>query len=396
MKRVALMSKRANGEGSIAFYSSRNCYRGQLTIGVDESGKPKRKSFYGKTKKEVKEKMETYKLLNPINKAAINEYTVATWFNYWLWNIKKRDIKPKTFERYECIYRNYIKGSEIANIPLYKFKLNNLQAYYNRLSDNGKSPSIIKTINEKLKSSMIDAEKNGYIEKNYCQLVNLPKEKRKEKKIEVFSVDQQNDFLEIIKGHEFEILFLLAIGTGLRRGELLALRWSDIDFENKTINVDSNIQQAYIFEDEETKRLEKIEQEPKTINSFRTVPIPSKVLDKLQEHKQKQEQYKLAFQERYIDNDFVICDKYGKALDVKRPTRMFYSIQKKMGIPEDEKIKFHGLRKTYATRLFEKEVPPKTVQMLLGHSEISITLDIYTQVMENKKVEAIEKIDDIF
>lgn len=390
------MSKRANGEGSIAFYSSRNCYRGQLTIGVDESGKPKRKSFYGKTKKEVKEKMETYKLLNPINKAAINEYTVATWFNYWLWNIKKRDIKPKTFERYECIYRNYIKGSEIANIPLYKFKLNNLQAYYNRLSDNGKSPSIIKTINEKLKSSMIDAEKNGYIEKNYCQLVNLPKEKMKEKKIEVFSVDQQNDFLEIIKGHEFEILFLLAIGTGLRRGELLALRWSDIDFENKTINVDSNIQQAYIFEDEETKRLEKIEQEPKTVNSFRTVPIPSKVLDKLQEHKQKQEQYKLAFQERYIDNDFVICDKYGKALDVKRPTRMFYSIQKKMGIPEDEKIKFHGLRKTYATRLFEKEVPPKTVQMLLGHSEISITLDIYTQVMENKKVEAIEKIDDIF
>ena len=390
------MSKRANGEGSIAFYSSRNCYRGQLTIGVDENGKPKRKSFYGKTKKEVKEKMETYKLLNPINKAAINEYTVATWFNYWLWNIKKRDIKPKTFERYECIYRNYIKGSEIANIPLYKFKLNNLQAYYNRLSDNGKSPSIIKTINEKLKSSMIDAEKNGYIEKNYCQLVNLPKEKMKEKKIEVFSVDQQNDFLEIIKGHEFEILFLLALGTGLRRGELLALRWSDIDFENKTINVDSNIQQAYIFEDEETKRLEKIEQEPKTINSFRTVPIPSKVLDKLQEHKQKQEQYKLTFQERYIDNDFVICDKYGKALDVKRPTRMFYSIQKKMGIPEDEKIKFHGLRKTYATRLFEKEVPPKTVQMLLGHSEISITLDIYTQVMENKKVEAIEKIDDIF
>lgn len=390
------MSKRANGEGSIAFYSSRNCYRGQLTIGVDENGKPKRKSFYGKTKKEVKEKMETYKLLNPINKAAINEYTVATWFNYWLWNIKKRDIKPKTFERYECIYRNYIKGSEIANIPLYKFKLNNLQAYYNRLSDNGKSPSIIKTINEKLKSSMIDAEKNGYIEKNYCQLVNLPKEKIKEKKIEVFSVDQQNDFLEIIKGHEFEILFLLALGTGLRRGELLALRWSDIDFENKTINVDSNIQQAYIFEDEETKRLEKIEQEPKTINSFRTLPIPSKVLDKLQEHKQKQEQYKLAFQERYIDNDFVICDKYGKALDVKRPTRMFYSIQKKMSIPEDEQIKFHGLRKTYATRLFEKEVPPKTVQMLLGHSEISITLDIYTQVMENKKVEAIEKIDDIF
>ena len=111
------MSKRANGEGSIAFYSSRNCYRGQLTIGIDENGKAKRKSFYGKTKKEVKEKMDNYKLLNPIGAAAINEYTVGTWFNYWVWNIKKRDIKPKTFERYESIYRNYIEGSEIANIP---------------------------------------------------------------------------------------------------------------------------------------------------------------------------------------------------------------------------------------------------------------------------------------
>ena len=390
------MSRRANGEGCIYYYAPRDCFRAQITIGKYDNGKKKVKAFYGKTKKEVKEKMETYKLLNPIGQAAINEYTVATWFNYWLWNIKKRDIKPKTFERYECIYRNYIKGSEIANIPLYKFKLNNLQAYYNRLSDNGKSPSIIKTINEKLKSSMIDAEKNGYIEKNYCQLVNLPKEKIKEKKIEVFTIEQQEKFLDIIKDHEFEILFLLALGTGLRRGELLALKWSDIDFKNKTLNVDSNLQQTYIFEDEETKRLEKIEQEPKTVNSFRTVPIPSKVLDKLQEHKQKQEQYKLAFQERYIDNDFVICDKYGKTLDVKRPTRMFYSIQKKMGIPEDEQIKFHGLRKTYATRLFEKEVPPKTVQMLLGHSDISITLNIYTQVMENKKIEAIEKIDDIF
>ena len=70
-------------------------------------------------------------------------------------------------------------------------------------------------------------------------------------------MDQQNDFLEIIKGHEFEILFLLALGTGLRRGELLALRWSDIDFENKTINVDSNIQQAYILKMKKQKGLRK-------------------------------------------------------------------------------------------------------------------------------------------
>ena len=151
------MSKRANGEGSITFYSSRNCYRGQLTIGIDEKGKAKRKSFYGKTKKEVKEKMDNYKLLNPIGAAAINEYTVATWFNYWLWNIKKRDIKPTTFARYESVYRTHIEGSEIANIPLYKLKLNNIQAYYNKLLDNGTPIATIKQINSKLKTCLDSA-----------------------------------------------------------------------------------------------------------------------------------------------------------------------------------------------------------------------------------------------
>lgn len=89
------MSRRANGEGCIYYYAPRDCFRAQITIGKYDNGKKKVKAFYGKTKKEVKEKMETYKLLNPINKAAINEYTVATWFNYWLWNIKKEILSRK-------------------------------------------------------------------------------------------------------------------------------------------------------------------------------------------------------------------------------------------------------------------------------------------------------------
>ena len=388
------MSKRANGEGSITFYSSRNCYRGQLTIGIDEKGKAKRKSFYGKTKKEVKEKMDNYKILNPIGAAAINEYTVATWFNYWIWNIKKRDIKPTTFARYESVYRTHIEGSEIANIPLYKLKLNNIQAYYNKLLDNGTPIATIKQINSKLKTCLDSAEKNNYIEKNYCKLVEIPTD-TKDKKIEVFSVDQQKQFAETVKGHKLELLFLTALCTGLRIGEISGLKWSDIDFDNHTLTVNRTVERVALFDKDGKRHYETIEQTPKTSNGFRTVPISPIIFDRLLEHKKQQDTIKREIP-NFNEYDLIFCDKKGYYINPNSITGAFHRIQNKMNIPKDEHIKFHGLRKTFATRLFEKGVPPKTVQTLLGHSDIEITLNIYTQVMENKKVEAINELESIF
>lgn len=388
------MSKRANGEGSITFYSSRNCYRGQLTIGIDEKGKAKRKSFYGKTKKEVKEKMDNYKLLNPIGAAAINEYTVATWFNYWIWNIKKRDIKPTTFARYESVYRTHIEGSEIANIPLYKLKLNNIQAYYNKLLDNGTPIATIKQINSKLKTCLDSAEKNNYIEKNYCKLVEIPTD-TKDKKIEVFSMDQQKQFAEAVKGHKLELLFLTALCTGLRIGEISGLKWSDIDFDNHTLTVNRTVERVALFDKDGKRHYETIEQTPKTSNGFRTVPIVSYIFNSLLEHKVQQDAIKREIP-NFNEYDLVFCDKKGYYINPNSIGGAFHRIQNKMNIPKDEHIKFHGLRKTFATRLFEKGVPPKTVQTLLGHSDIEITLNIYTQVMENKKVEAINELESIF
>ena len=388
------MSKRANGEGSITFYSSRNCYRGQLTIGIDEKGKAKRKSFYEKTKKEVKEKMDNYKLLNPIGAAAINEYTVATWFNYWIWNIKKRDIKPTTFARYESVYRTHIEGSEIANIPLYKLKLNNIQAYYNKLLDSGTPIATIKQINSKLKTCLDSAEKNNYIEKNYCKLVEIPTD-TKDKKIEVFSMDQQKQFAEAVKGHKLELLFLTALCTGLRIGEISGLKWSDIDFDKHRLTVNRTVTRVALFDKDGKRHYETIEQTPKTSNGFRTVPISPIIFDRLLEHKKQQDTIKREIP-NFNEYDLIFCDKKGYYINPNSITGAFHRIQNKMNIPKDEHIKFHGLRKTFATRLFEKGVPPKTVQTLLGHSDIEITLNIYTQVMDNKKVEAINELENIF
>lgn len=388
------MSKRANGEGSITFYSSRNCYRGQLTIGIDEKGKAKRKSFYGKTKKEVKEKMDNYKLLNPIGAAAINEYTVATWFNYWMWNIKKRDIKPTTFARYESVYRTHIEGSEIANIPLYKLKLNNLQAYYNKLLDNGTTIETVKQINTKLKTCLDSAEKNNYVEKNYCKLVELPTN-AKEQKIEIFSMDQEKQFIETIKGHKLELLFLTALYTGLRIGEISGLKWSDIDFDKHRLTVNRTVTRVALFDKDGKRHYEMIEQTPKTSNGFRTVPISPIIFDRLLEHKKQQDTIKREIPS-FNEYDLIFCDKKGYYINPNSIMGTLDRMQRDMDIPKENRISFHGLRKTFATRLFERNISPKTVQSLLGHSDISITLNIYTQVMDNIKVEAINELENLF
>lgn len=388
------MSKRANGEGSIAFYSSRNCYRGQLTIGTDENGKVKRKSFYGKTKKEVKEKMDNYKLLNPIGAAAINEYTIATWFKYWLWNIKKRDIKPTTFARYESVYRTHIEGSEIANIPLYKLKLNNLQSYYNKLLDNGTTIETVKQINTKLKTCLDSAEKNNYVEKNYCKLVELPTN-AKEQKIEIFSMDQEKQFIETIKGHKLELLFLTALYTGLRIGEISGLKWSDIDFDKHRLTVNRTVTRVALFDKDGKRHYEMIEQTPKTSNGFRTVPISPIIFDRLLEHKKQQDTIKREIPS-FNEYDLIFCDKKGYYINPNSIMGTLDRMQRDMDIPKENRISFHGLRKTFATRLFERNISPKTVQSLLGHSDISITLNIYTQVMDNIKVEAINELENLF
>lgn len=385
------MSRRNNGEGSISKY--KNGWRAKIMIGTKDDGRPLIKEFYGKTKKETLSKLEGFKIQAALGTLSSDDkITVQEWFFTWLFDYRKKDLKPKSFERYEGLYRNYIKDTNIGKIKLKELKATHLQRYYNGLLDKGISIPTVSQINTKLKTCLSEAEKQEYIRRNYCSMITLPKQK-KEKKIEVLTLEQQQVFINAIKGHQLEVLFLVALSTGLRIGELLGLKWADINFIDSYLSVNRTLQRSYFIDKDGTRKLKTIEQSPKTSNSVRTVPIPTPILSKLKELKRFKNQNKLKSGSLYVDNDYVFCNELGAPIDDKRPGRNLSSILKKLDI---EPIKFHGLRKTYATRLFENDVPPKTVQELLGHSSIDITLDIYTQVMEHKKVEAVEKLDTIF
>lgn len=387
-----MASKRANGEGTIV-KNMRNGvqkgWRASITIGIGDNGKIKRKEFTGKTQQEVKKKLEEYKkemLLGTIS--SDDKITVSEWYHTWLFDYRIKDLKPKSFEKYEGIYRNYIKDSELGKIKLKDLRATHIQRYYNKLQDT-KPISTIKGINTRLKPCLGEAEKQGYIQKNYCKMITLPKDNNK-KTIQVLTQQQQKLFIEAIKGHKLEMLFLIALGTGLRLGELLGLKWSDIDFNTGILTVNRTLSRV---KNQTTGKYEIIEQTPKTKNSNRTIPIPNDILNKLKEHKKNQSKQRLFVGEGYINNNYVFTDDIGNPIDDKRPGRNLKSTLAKLSI---EPIKFHALRHTYATRLFEANVPPKTVQVLMGHYDISITMDIYTHVMEDAKLEAIEKLNNIF
>ncbi|HHY0013828.1 TPA: site-specific integrase [Clostridioides difficile] len=223
-------------------------------------------------------------------------------------------------------------------------------------------------------------------------MVTLPSD-NKIKEVQILSITDQKKFIDSIDGDKFEILFLLALSTGLRLGELLGLKWSDISFDDESLTVNRILQRVTEINKDGTREKKVIEQYPKTKNSIRTVPIPRNILVKLKKHKIQQTEQRLLLGDAYINNNYVICNDTGLALNNNRPGKILDSLLKKLNIP---KIKFHALRHTYATRLFEAGVPPKTVQTLMGHYDISITMDIYTHVMHNTKQDAVDKINDIF
>lgn len=370
------MAKKINSK-----INGKEYYRIRKTVGHKADGSPIVKSFYGSGIKEAEEKAQEY--MNKLKTGLITDFDKITLNDLmfkWIYDIKKNDnIKPSTFESYEGTYRNYVKESEIANLRLFNIKSINLQEYYNKLSKNGFSSSQIKKTNKLLFQFFKYAISEGYISKNPSENVVIPKlecENKPKEQLEYYSENEIKLIKEKIKGNELELLVLFAIGTGLRQGELLALRYSDIDFENSRLKVNRTVKTNYIFDEKNNKHKQQNFLEPKTSNSKRIVDIPSSLLRLLPKNE---------------SNDLIFTDN-GNVWEARKLYRHWNTFLKENKLPIK---KFHSLRHTYATLLLSKGVELITVSKLLGHSSIKIT-EIYSHVIPQLKTEAVNKLNDIF
>lgn len=355
-------------------------YRIVRVVGHNSDGTPIRKQFYGKGKQDAIEKANNFinKFKNGLS-LDFQEVTINDLIHKWLFQIKLNEVKPSSFQSYEGTYRNYIKESELAQLKVYNVKSIQIQEYYNRLGKT-KSYSQIKKLNKLLKSFFKYAENEGYVFKNPCNNISIPNknELKKETTIEYFNEDEIKLLRKAVEGNKFEPLILTALGTGLRQGELLALKWENVDLEKKYINVKETLKKVYVFDISGNKELKTLIQKPKTDNSIRTVDLPDNIVKILKKLPQ--------------DSEYVFSDENGMPYSAKTIFGNWKKILSSSDLPYK---KFHSLRHTYATMLLTKGVDLKTVQDLMGHSDITIT-QIYLHVLPKTKTDAVNRINYLF
>ena len=365
--------------------NGKDYYRVTRTVGKKADGTAIRKTFYGTGINEANEKADEY--INNINNGLVNNYeniTLNELMHIWIFDFlhNSSKIKPSTFQRYEGLYRNYIKNSNIAGLKINNIKTLQIQQYYNELSKTH-SYSQIKYLNSFLKTFFYWCIDSGYLLKNPCLKVEIKGNKNEimalpRQDVEILEEDEIKTIKNYIKNTNMELLLLLDLATGLRQGELLALDWSCIDLNNKYLEVRRSVKEVYIYENENAKHIETVFQIPKTPNSFRTVAIPDVIIESLKKCDKKE--------------GLVFCDNQGKPLRAKNVSYQWKKILKECNIPHK---KFHSIRHTYASMLLKNGVDIETVAELMGHTAISIT-QIYLHSSKKQKEDSVNKLNYLF
>ncbi|MED3501149.1 site-specific integrase [Brevibacillus agri] len=339
-----------------------------VSAGKDEFGKRrqiKRRGF--RTEKEAMREMR--KILQQVDentyikntKLGYSEFLVGEWLDS-----KALKLKPVTLATYRHNVQKHI-AAYFHKVELGKITPQMIEKFYAYLAkEKGLSETTILDIHKIVKNSLKMAVKRKYISYSPAADVESPKVPRKE--MLVWNLEETTRFLKVAEGSNLFVAYLLALTTGMRQGEILGLRWKDIDLENGTLQVRQTLSH-------DGKNFSK---ETKTKSSTRTITLAEKTIAELKAHKKKVAKEKLAAGSSYQDYDLVVCTKTGTPINPRNLLRDFYKLMKKAKVP---KIKFHGLRHTVATLLLTQGVNPKVVKEILGHSDIRVTLDTYTHVL---------------
>lgn len=244
------MSKRSNGEGSIRKRAN-NRWEARYTVGHDpDTEKQIRKSVYGKTKEEVVQKLRKIQYqIDSGNYIEPSKITVSDWLNTWLNTYKKGQIRVSTYNVYQDNIRLHI-NPHIGHFQLTKIRPEHVQKMINDISDNLASASVNK-IKNILNNAFKQAVKNGVVHKNVIEAVVVPK--LEQRTINFLNNEEQDIFIKALEGDRLRPLFLLALGTGMRIGELLALKWENVNFDEQTIRIEYSL--SYV-KNPETNHLE--------------------------------------------------------------------------------------------------------------------------------------------
>ncbi|HJT55260.1 MAG TPA: site-specific integrase [Ktedonobacteraceae bacterium] len=371
--------RRGNGEGTI-YERANGTYAATFTLAGG-----KRRTLYAKTYKEAQEKLKRalYEQQQGTLVTAAQQ-TVAQYLTDWLEHSQKQSVRPRTYERYEEIARLHIIPA-LGRHKLHQLSAQHVQAFYTQKLEAGLSALTVISFHNLLHKALDTAVRWGLVARNVCDAVSPPRRRRFE--VKPLTLEQVQRLLAAVEDHRLAALFKLALATGMRRGELLGLKWQDIDLAKGTLQVRRVLSRI-------PSRLPGkgyAEAEPKTQRSRRTIVIAPFALSALKEHRARQLGEKERAGAAWQEHDFVFCTPLGTHLN---PTRdmldLLKAFLKRAGLPD---IRFHDLRHSSATLLLSLGVHPKVVQEILGHSQISMTLDIYSHVLPGMHQDAMARLN---
>jgi integrase len=362
--------RRGNNEGSIHQRDEDGLWVARITL---PDGK--RKALYAQTRAEVVKRMTD--ALHDLGRGIPlldDRQTVRDYLTVW-YDGMKAQIRPSTYRRYGDFVKHIMPV--LGRYSLAKLTPQQLQVFYNKKLAEGLSPTTVHAIHAMLHKALEDALQMGLVNRNVSEMLKPPR--RGNREMMTLSILEMQRFLEVVRDDRFYALYVLALSTGMREGELLGLRWQDVDLARRTVQIRVNVA--------EIARKRFALADTKTAYSRRTVALTQAAVDALAEHWQKQQ-----LQPTAINIGLVFPSETGGIMIPHNITkRSFKRYLVKAGLSRE--VRFHDLRHTAATLLLASGVNAKVVSEMLGHSNVAITLRIYAHVLPHMQQSAVQAMD---
>ncbi|MCP3029019.1 site-specific integrase [Halobacillus sp. A5] len=352
-----------------------------VTLGKKENGKQHQKKKRGfKTKREASKAMN--EVLSQYNKGLYVEPSSILYKDFldqWL-DDKKRQVQETTYDSYVILVDAHI-APRLGNIKLSHLKPIHIQNFYNHLSsEKGLAGASIQKIHTLIKDSLKKAVRWELLFKNPMDAIDRPKIIKPD--VEVWTTEEANTFMAKAENDPLFMAFYLAYTTGMRQGEILGLRWKDIDFDKKLLMIRQTL----------VPGAKKLKSGAKSRAGTRTISLPDKAVIKLQKYKKRMDIEKQLAADIFQDNDLVVCTGLGTPINSSNLRRTFHRLIEEAQV---KPIRFHDLRHTHATVLLLQNVNPKIVSERLGHADVRLTLDTYSHLLPNMQLEAASKLNEV-
>jgi integrase len=360
--------RRGPGEGSVYFDDRSQLWVGVVNLAPDELGKRRRKYVRAKRKQDVLSKLDTIKADLAVGLPLGDQRrSTAEYLRWWCAIVVPGSVKDSTARGYEWIIERYVIPA-VGSKPLAQLHPEHVQTMLRGMEARGLSPRTRRQTRAILRRALATAERYGYVARNVAALTEPPKIGAT-KLDDALTASEARAVLDAVRGDRFAALAEIILSLGLRKGEVLALRWHDIDAEHHTITIGGTLKRRpgggwYI-------------DTPKSANSTRTLPLIDSVSEALTERRRVQATERLAAGSAWHDHGFVFTTRRGLPLDERNALRWWHQLTERAGIG---RRRFHATRHTAATLLHDQGVPLEVISTLLGHASLAITADVYTRI----------------